>query len=154
MRNKINVIDKIILSIFVAFIILNMSACGNNTSEMKKAGEPNFQADKYNDDLRLNGNHICPFCKGNYRSFYTLPNKPGSTVLLLCIGCLKIWLNPENIELDGASLRKQLEALFDKEFKQILKAANAHWSTREEVANSEWKEVMGQNPLLLYDSDK
>ncbi|MHB9148236.1 MAG: hypothetical protein ACYC2U_07685 [Candidatus Amoebophilus sp.] len=121
---------------------------------MRKVEEPNIQADKHNNDLRLNGNHICPSCKGNYRSFYTLPNEPAPTILLLCNGCLKIWLNPKNIELGGISLRKQLEAMFNKEFRQIFKECKGHWSTKKEVSESEWEEVMHKSPLLLYGSDR
>jgi hypothetical protein len=149
MKNKISVIGKITLNMFLVFTLLNISTCGNNTSSMKKVEQ--YSAQKDYDLSSPSESHICPFCQGNYRSFYTLSNEENA-IILLCEGCQHTWLDPKNIELSGAASSKDLKKEFNKGFKELFKNANGHWSIKEEVNESKWNEVMHKNLLLLYDS--
>jgi hypothetical protein len=75
---------------------------------------------------------------------------PDKTIVLICNGCLNVWLDPRSIKWEGVvQSKKELEEKFNMDFLSPFEDERGYWSTKEEAKKSEWRNLMKTNELFL-----
>ena len=150
MKSNLLTIKRLILGVLLGFTLLNANSCNNNLS-MKKVEESEMfesNGNHYHSDI---GGTLCPFCRGTYRNFYTLPNEEKPAVVLFCEGCYGIWLDDAHIGFGEGASESILIEKFKRGFNALIADSKGHWSTEDEVKNSKWNSLMLKNRLFLRD---
>jgi hypothetical protein len=143
--------NKTVLKTLTILISLNLTCSQSNTAGMKVTVTFNTDNNSFRGQQRIKNSKVeCPSCRNGGRYFYKLIN---DSIVLCCEECSGIWLDSNNLEVNGLASNQKIEETFDvRDCEELFDpiGGGSRWAKEFEVQNSiQWNQTYKISPWFL-----